>query len=101
MVVGVHRGRHLLIDCSRVPRSVCLDDQAMLDAMHAAAIMPLRFASFIYSKCTEVQPAPSASSFRASFFEVSKHGLCTDTFDFALHSEAFVQAATNPVRACI
>ncbi len=37
MVVGVHRGRHLLIDCSRVPRSVCLDDQAMLDAMARAA----------------------------------------------------------------
>ena len=27
------------------------EGQAMLDAMHAAAIMPLRFASFIYSKC--------------------------------------------------
>ena len=37
MVVGVHRGRHLLIDCSRVPRSVCLDDQAMLDTMARAA----------------------------------------------------------------
>ena len=37
MVVGVNRGRHLLIDCSRVPRSVCLDDQAMLDAMARAA----------------------------------------------------------------
>ena len=37
--------------------------------------------------------------FRASFFEVSKHLLCTDTFDFSLHSEGFIQAATNPVRA--
>ena len=37
MVVGVHRGRHLLIDCSRVPRSVCLDDQSMLDTMERAA----------------------------------------------------------------
>ena len=27
------------------------EGQAMLDAMHAAAIMPLRFASFIYSEC--------------------------------------------------
>ena len=77
------------------------EGQAMLDAMHAAAIMPLRFASFIYSKCTECSEPPFASSFRASFSEVSKRLLCTDTFDFALHSEAFIQAATNPVRACI
>ena len=37
MVVGMHRGRHLLIDCREVPRSVCLDDQLMLDAMARAA----------------------------------------------------------------
>ena len=37
MVVGMHRGRHLLIDCREVPRSVCLDDQSMLDAMARAA----------------------------------------------------------------
>ena len=37
MVVGMHRGRHLLIDCREVPRSVCLDDQSLLDAMARAA----------------------------------------------------------------
>ena len=37
MVAGVHRGRHLLIDCNEVPRSVCLDDQGILDAMARAA----------------------------------------------------------------
>ena len=71
------------------------EGQAMLDAMHAAAIMPLRFASFIYSKCMKC----SSPLCVLSFFEVSKHLLCTDTFDFSLHSEGFIQAATNPVRA--
>ena len=37
MVAGVYRGRHLLIDCNEVPRSVCLDDQGVLDAMARAA----------------------------------------------------------------
>lgn len=31
------RGTHLLIDCSNVSRDVCLNDQAMLDAMAYAA----------------------------------------------------------------
>ena len=33
----MQRGKHLLIDCRDVPRSVCLDDAAMLDAMSRAA----------------------------------------------------------------
>jgi len=33
----MHRGCHLLVDCREVPRSVCLDDQAMLDAIARAA----------------------------------------------------------------
>ena len=31
------RGTHLLVDCQRVTRDVCLDDAAMLDALAAAA----------------------------------------------------------------
>ena len=33
----MQRGKHLLIDCRDVSRSVCLDDAAMLDAMARAA----------------------------------------------------------------
>ena len=33
----MERGTHLLIDCTKVPRSVCLDDARMLDAMARAA----------------------------------------------------------------
>ena len=33
----MHRGKHLLIDCSNVTRAVCLDDNTMLEVMAAAA----------------------------------------------------------------
>jgi len=33
----VHKGRHLLVDCTEVPRDVCLDDGTFLDAMARAA----------------------------------------------------------------
>ncbi|MEW6755146.1 MAG: adenosylmethionine decarboxylase [Candidatus Latescibacterota bacterium] len=33
----MQKGRHLLIDCCQVPREVCLDDAAFLDAMARAA----------------------------------------------------------------
>nr|MEE4267497.1 adenosylmethionine decarboxylase [Candidatus Krumholzibacteria bacterium] len=34
---GLHKGKHLLIDCSGVPRELCLDDQRLLEAMARAA----------------------------------------------------------------
>ena len=33
----MHKGKHLLIDCRRVPREVCLDDRGVLNAMAFAA----------------------------------------------------------------
>lgn len=33
----MHKGKHLLIDCSGVPRELCLDDQRLLEAMARAA----------------------------------------------------------------
>lgn len=34
---GSARGRHLLVDCRRVSREICLDDKSMLAALAAAA----------------------------------------------------------------
>lgn len=34
---GLHKGRHLLIDCRNVPRELCLDDRRFLQAMSTAA----------------------------------------------------------------
>lgn len=36
-VYALHKGRHLLIDCRSVSRDVCLNDQAILEAMARAA----------------------------------------------------------------
>ncbi len=33
----MHKGKHLLIDCSGVSRELCLDDQRLLEAMARAA----------------------------------------------------------------
>lgn len=33
----MHKGQHLLIDCSEVPRSLCLNDQLLLESMADAA----------------------------------------------------------------
>jgi S-adenosylmethionine decarboxylase len=33
----LHKGQHLLIDCSEVPRSLCLNDQLLLESMADAA----------------------------------------------------------------
>ena len=33
----MHKGQHLLIDCREVPRSVCLNDQLLLESMADAA----------------------------------------------------------------
>ncbi|MEJ2721890.1 MAG: adenosylmethionine decarboxylase [bacterium] len=33
----MHKGRHLLIDCSRVPRELCLDDKLLLETLAEAA----------------------------------------------------------------
>ena len=34
---ALHKGHHLLIDCSDVPRSLCLNDQLLLESMAEAA----------------------------------------------------------------
>lgn len=33
----MHKGQHLLIDCRGVPRSLCLDDQRLMETMARAA----------------------------------------------------------------
>lgn len=33
----MHKGKHLLIDCSGVPRELCLDDQRLLEARARSA----------------------------------------------------------------
>jgi S-adenosylmethionine decarboxylase len=33
----LHKGQHLLIDCSRVPRELCLNDKLLLETMAEAA----------------------------------------------------------------
>jgi S-adenosylmethionine decarboxylase len=33
----LHKGQHLLVDCHRVPRELCLDDQLLLETLAQAA----------------------------------------------------------------
>lgn len=33
----MHKGQHLLIDCSGVPREICLNDQLLMESMAQAA----------------------------------------------------------------